>query len=347
MFSASLINNGYQKIESDDYEHNPEDELCCPDPNCRANMIFIAETTEMATFNMPAYFRTKQGEKHISGCTAHQQEKDFKKKMDSIIEALQNNKKIVFSLNDIETLYGLPKNLGRTFNSRSDPAYAHTELYAFETENCGKIKSQSVKKIRTLVSMIHLIDRKLGLHALNNVYFAWQGQLVPYENLICQDKEQSHALARNLYVASRDTNNPYRFEKYEQVGAYGFPQMIEFTPSKTAKSGKKNMIFGDQYVLEQNGKKTLYLTHAIDLGRLDEDTKNRVLNGNSVRLIAVPKVNRTIVDRAVEDYQSGKSASIRITWTLTGGHQVQSLDPEKAMSIPLPSIIERKQLVLL
>lgn len=349
MFTVEILNQNGRKIDADDYIKDAGDALCCPDPMCSAGMTYVSKSQEMATFNRAPHFRTKKGEKHVEGCEAHREEKEFKRRLDSMRDAIRDNKKVVLSLNDAETLYGLPKNLGQTFNSRSDPAYAHTDLYAFEKEHRGKYVSQSVKKIRTLMTMISLLDAEFGPPAFNHVYFAWQGQVKPYADCICGTKDDALKLARDLYQQAGDAKNPYRFEKYGHIGAYGFPRIIEFTPSSSAYVGHKKMIFGEQTQIDYHGdhKSRLFLTHAIDIAKLPEDARARVLNRQSVRLIAVPKVNRTMVDKTVNDFRAGTSGSIRVTWTVCGDHQVQSLNPDQRMSSPMPARPKGKQLALL
>lgn len=349
MFSAQILNHGSIEVHADDYQKSDKDTLCCPDPECTARMTYVQESEELATFYRAAHFRTLPHQKHVEGCVAHHEEKDFKQRIDTIKEAVSKGKKILLSLNDVETGYGLPSNLRVNFGSKSDPNYAHTELYAFEKENRGNFQSQSVKQIRTLMMMLYTIDKEGGPPAFNQVYFAWQGQVKTYQDFVCDDATHDKALFKELYGRAKDNGATHRFDAYNQVGAYGFPRLFEFQPSPTAINSKSDIVFGQQIIVNQDQKKgaRLFLKYAIDIRKLDQETRARLLSGKPVRLLATPKVNYTHAKKAFEDFKGGATASVRLTWSVVGNHQIQIIDPDKKLGRPLPARPKNAQYVLL
>jgi hypothetical protein len=350
MFKVQILNQGANEIHAADYKKNEGDVLCCPDPQCHARMTHVSESQELATFYRAAHFRTMRGESHIEGCEAHQEEKDFKQRMDTIREALQKGKRILLSLNDVDTGYGLPAHLRVTFKGRSDPAYAHTELYAFEKEHRGNFVSQSVKKIFSLMSILHMIDKEGGPPAFNNVFFAWQGQVKSYEDLVCDGPECADKLFKDLLETAENHTSPHIFNYNGHRGAYGFPRLIEFEASELGRGKDKGMVFGKsrQVAYDPESKSKLWMKHAISISKLDEKTRERLLSGNLVRLIATPKVNATMARDAFKKFNGGHFASIRITWTVAGEHQLQVIDREKHLGKPLPARADKRgQLALL
>lgn len=343
MFKVKNLNKNGTEIHAEDYERCKDDDLCCPDPQCSARMTYVQESEELATFFRAAHFRTLPNQKHVDGCEAYHEEREFKKRIDSIKDAISKGKKVLLSLNDRQTGYGLPSNLKINFVSQSNPDYASTQLYTFHQQNRGNFVSQSVKKIFSLMTILHTIDQIGGPPAFNNVFFAWQGQVKPYEDFVCDGVEFEKELFKRLYKKFDDETANHRFDAYGHQGAYGFPRMIEFRPSSEAMKNEHNIIFGQQTIVNRDKKSgaRLFLKHAIDISKLDTNARQRVLQGKTIRIIATPKVNKTLSRNAFDSFYQGQDSSARLTWNVVGEHQIQVLNPDKKMSGPLPSVIQR------
>lgn len=344
-----MLHHNNEEIHADEYEKRAGDELCCPDPFCNARMTYVKESEEQAAFKREAHFRTLPSQKHREGCDAHREERDFKQRMDTIKQAAAEHKKILFSLNDLETSYGLPTNMKRDFGSASSVAFSLTELATFKSDNRGHYVSQSVRQIFSLVSMLNVIDAVAGPPAFNRVFFTWQGDVRPYEEVVCMDAEAEKTVFKRLYEKSKDLRHPHSFDAYGHQGAYGFPRFIEFTPARRGRNGQEHIVFGAQRLVnrDQSTGACLYLQNAIDMRKLDGEARKRLLSGGAVRLIAAPKVNRSLAKEAFDRYKEGQTASAWLIWNVMGDHQFQMLKKDARLSRPLPASPKGKQLNLL
>lgn len=333
-------------IHADGYSKSAEDDLVCA--CCNASMIYVSAAQESSAFYRPPHFRTKKGQSHREGCEAYREERDFKQAIDSIRDAVRRGDKILLSLNDLG-YFGLPENLSIKFGSVASETYKNSELATFKFNNRGHYRQQSVKSIFTLMTMLTIIDKESGPPAFTRLYLTWQGDVRSYAEFVCDDLGFDKDLFKKLYKKAQDIYHPHRFQWKDQVGAYGFPRLIEFRPNSVGKKGDKDIIFGEQRTLNVN-KETgarLYLKHAVDIRKLDAEARKRILEGRSVRLLATPKVNQTYAKQAFDDFKNGHTASVRLTWTVIGDHQIQLLKPEQKMGGVLPRPSRKAQLVLL
>jgi hypothetical protein len=323
MYEARIANDDNRLVDAINYTKNRHDELCCADPSCGAGMVAVRESTELGSITRAAHFRTQRGDTHKDGCTAHAEEKHFTKSVKSIKEALKKGHTVIFSLNDLDSNYGMPKSMGQTFNSRSDAAYKETELYKFEQENCGRYISQSIQKIRTLQTLLQTIAIDHGPEAFRQVKFAWQGQIKSYDEFLCDDMDKAHEISRQLYGEAGHKQNPYRFDYKGHIGVYGFPRMVQFQLLSVGTDKNAHMVFGDEKIVSDDGQgATITLRQAIDTRKLDADTKARLLDGEPIWIIATPKVNRTMVDSAVKNMRQGQSSAIWLALNVNGDAQM-------------------------
>ena len=322
MFKA-LVNNVL--IDAANYRKQSGDVICCADPNCGAEMVSVKATKELATFNRAKHFRTKPGETHKQGCEAHAEEKQFNKTVKSIGQSLSKGHKILFALNDLDSNYGLPPTMGRTFNSRSDPAYKNTELYRFERDNTGQYFTYSVKKIRLLQATLNMIQANYDPSVLDNVHFAWQGQVKSYDEFMCDDMDKAHEVARELYLEAGDRGNPYRFDYKGHVGAYGFPRMIPFKMTSVGKG--EDIVFGAEKTVSQLGGSTIKLQQALNIKNMEPNLRKSILDGETVWVMATPKTNRTVIERSIKDLAKKRSSSIWLVFNVNNDAQCTIVPP--------------------
>ena len=338
MFRVQILNQNGLEVHAEDYIKSSDDILCCPDPNCHAQMLHVKEGQKLGSIQNPTHFRTKPGAEHVNGCTAHREEREFKKCVESMRDALIKNKIILFSFNDAEHTYGLPKPLRLEFETESCPEFKKTEVYQFKKENVGNFKSISVPRIEILVSLLFEMEALGQPEAFERSRIAWQGKIATYAYVVNEVSLDGLDLVRSLYVQAKDSNAVHRFEVGNDIGAYGFPRVQTFEMPRWAKGFGKGRLLLPSTTIEINGNARLSFQHALDIGRLNNDDRQKLLHSDRVRIAATPKVNRKHVDAAVSKYRGGGQGYIHLAWTIAGAHQFQSLlstHEKPARSLPV------------
>lgn len=344
MFKVRDINSStpFEEIHADDYKKSDASDLRCP--CCSAHMIYVRESNPSSAFARSAHFRTALGDQHDDDCKAVTEEKYIDRISKTITEALDRGDMILLSLNDLAHGFGLPKNLDRTFNGVSDPAYLQSEVHDFKTRYRGHYKQESINSIFALMTILNLIDREKGPPVFNRIYMTWRGQILPYDKFVLSqdsDVDLDKELFRDIYAKADNKTYPHRFEYDGFKGAYGFPRIVEFRPTKSKRSRDKDTLFGPCRLAARNpdNKARLSIEHTIDIrGIQNPAVRERLASGHVVRLLATPRINATYARRAFQMYEAGCDDFVRITWAVSGDHQIQILRPDLKLSRPLPQL---------